>query len=101
MRYTCQYDPYAATYNYLLDNVSKLLNLSNEDKENYNSIIGPNLDIVQRYLPTIRDVKRFLNLFINRFAMLREDVETYEEAVRKQVALAEQARLKEQAAKEQ
>ena len=32
---------------------------------------------------------------------MREDVETYEEAVRKQVALAEQARLKEQAAKEQ
>ena len=29
------------------------------------------------------------------------DVETYEEAVRKQAALAEQARLKEQAAKEQ
>lgn len=32
---------------------------------------------------------------------MREDVETYEEAVRKQAALAEQARLKEQAAKEQ
>ena len=32
---------------------------------------------------------------------IREDVETYEEAVRKQAALAEQARLKEQAAKEQ
>ena len=32
---------------------------------------------------------------------MREDVETYEEAVRKQATLAEQARLKEQAAKEQ
>lgn len=32
---------------------------------------------------------------------MRDDVETYEEAVRKQAALAEQARLKEQAAKEQ
>ena len=32
---------------------------------------------------------------------MREDVEPYEEAVRKQAALAEQARLKEQAAKEQ
>ena len=32
---------------------------------------------------------------------MREDVETYEEAVRKQAALAEQARLKEQAAREQ
>jgi hypothetical protein len=67
--------PYAATYNYLLDNISKLLNISNEVKEEYNSTIGPNLDIVQRYLPTIRDVKRFLNIFIPRFTMLREEVE--------------------------
>lgn len=35
---------------------------------------------------------------INR---MRKDVETYEEAVRRQVVLAEQARLKEQAAREQ
>lgn len=35
---------------------------------------------------------------INR---MRKDVETYEEAVRRQTALAEQARLKEQAAREQ
>ena len=31
---------------------------------------------------------------------MREDVENYEEAVRKQAALAEQARLKEQAVQE-
>ena len=31
---------------------------------------------------------------------MRKDVETYEDAVRKRAALAEQARLKEQAAKE-
>ena len=36
-----------------------------------------------------------------KIEQMREDVETYEEAVRKQAALAEQARLKEQAAKEQ
>lgn len=35
-----------------------------------------------------------------RIEMVREDVEAYEDAVRKQAALAEQARLKEQAAKE-
>lgn len=66
--------PYAAIYNYLLDNISKLLNVSNEVKEEYNSTIGPNIDIVQRYLPTIRDVKRFLNIFIPRYTMLREEV---------------------------
>ena len=35
-----------------------------------------------------------------RIEMVRKDVEAYEDAVRKQAALAEQARLKEQAAKE-
>ena len=42
-----------------------------------------------------------LNRDSQKIEQMREDVETYEEAVRKQAALAEQARLKEQAAKEQ
>lgn len=42
-----------------------------------------------------------LNRNTDAIEQMREDVETYEEAVRKQAALAEQARLKEQAAKEQ
>lgn len=66
--------PYGAIYNYLLDNISTSLNLSKEVKEEYNSIIGPHLDVVQHYLPTIRDVKRFLNIFIPRFTALHEEV---------------------------
>ena len=42
-----------------------------------------------------------LNRNTEAIEQMREDVETYEEAIRKQTALAEQARLKEQAAKEQ
>ena len=42
-----------------------------------------------------------LNRNTEAIEQMREDVENYEEAVRKQAALAEQARLKEQAAKEQ
>ena len=42
-----------------------------------------------------------LNRNTEAIEQMREDVETYEEAVRKQAALTEQARLKEQAAKEQ
>ncbi|MBO5673127.1 MAG: hypothetical protein J6R01_05705 [Alistipes sp.] len=42
-----------------------------------------------------------LNRDNQKIELMREDVETYEEAVRKQAALAEQARLKGQAAKEQ
>ena len=42
-----------------------------------------------------------LNRNNQKIEQMREDVETYEDAVRKQATLAEQARLKEQAAKEQ
>ena len=42
-----------------------------------------------------------LNRNTEAIEQMREDVESYEEAVRKQASLAEQARLKEQAAKEQ
>ena len=42
-----------------------------------------------------------LNRDNQKIEQMREDVETYEDAVRKQAALAEQARLKEKAAKEQ
>lgn len=49
---------------------------------------------------TLEDIFE-LNRNTETIEQMREDVETYEEAVRKQAALAEQARLKEQAAKEQ
>lgn len=42
-----------------------------------------------------------LNRDAQKIEQMREDVENYEEAIRKQAALAEQARLKELAAKEQ
>lgn len=51
-------------------------------------------------IPTLEDIFE-LNRNNEAIEQIREDVETYEEAVRKQAALAEQARLKEQAAKEQ
>lgn len=51
-------------------------------------------------IATLEDVFE-LNRNSEKIEQMREDVETYEEAVRKQATLAEQARLKEQAAKEQ
>ena len=51
-------------------------------------------------IATLEDIFE-LNRNNEAIEQMREDVETYEEAVRKQAALAEQARLKEQAAKEQ
>ena len=57
-------------------------------------------DASAEHIATLEDIFE-LNRDSQKIEQMREDVETYEEAVRKQAALAEQARLKEQAAKEQ
>lgn len=57
-------------------------------------------DASAEQIATLEDLFE-LNRDNQKIGQMREDVETYEEAVRKQAALAEQARLKEQAAKEQ
>ena len=57
-------------------------------------------DASAEQIATLEDIFE-LNRNNEAIEQMREDVETYEEAVRKQAALAEQARLKEQAAKEQ
>ena len=57
-------------------------------------------DASAEQIATLEDIFE-LNRDDQKIEQMREDVETYEEAVRKQVALVEQARLKEQAAKEQ
>ena len=57
-------------------------------------------DASAEQIATLEDIFE-LNRDGQKIEQMREDVENYEEAVRKQAALAEQARLKEQAAKEQ
>ena len=57
-------------------------------------------DASAEQIATLEDIFE-LNRNTEAIEQMREDVENYEEAVRKQAALAEQARLKEQAAKEQ
>ena len=56
--------------------------------------------IQSEQIATLEDIFE-LNRNAEAIEQMREDVETYEEAVRKQATLAEQARLKEQAAREQ
>lgn len=71
--------------------------IDNDLKYRYIKMKG---DASAKQIATLEDIFELKrnNDVINQMC---EDVETYEEAVRKQAALAEQARLKEQAAKEQ
>ena len=71
--------------------------IDNDLKYRYIKMKG---DASAEQIATLEDIFE-LNRNTETIEQMREDVETYEEAVRKQVALAEQARLKEQAAKEQ
>ena len=71
--------------------------IDNDLKYRYIKMKG---DASAEQIATLEDIFE-LNRDNQKIEQIREDVETYEEAVRKQAALAEQARLKEQAAKEQ
>ena len=71
--------------------------IDNDLKYRYIKMKG---DASAEQIATLEDIFE-LNRDNQKIDQMREDVETYEEAVRKQAALAEQARLKEQAAKEQ
>ena len=71
--------------------------IGNDLKYRYIKMKG---DASAEQIATLEDIFE-LNRNTEAIEQMREDVETYEEAVRKQAALAEQARLKEQAAKEQ
>ena len=71
--------------------------IDNDLKYRYIKMKG---DASAEQIATLEDIFE-LNRNAEAIEQMREDVETYEEAVRKQAALAEQARLKEQAAKEQ
>lgn len=71
--------------------------IDNDLKYRYIKMKG---DASTEQIATLKDIFE-LNRDNKKIGQMREDMETYEEAVRKQAALAEQARLKEQAAKEQ
>ena len=80
--------------------ISEKPNQREEDNDLKYRYIKMKGDASAEQIATLEDIFE-LNRDNQKIEQMREDVETYEEAVRKQAALAEQARLKELAAKEQ
>lgn len=80
--------------------ISEKPNQREEDNDLKYRYIKMKGDASAEQIATLEDIFE-LNRNNEAINQMLEDVETYEEAVRKQAALAEQARLKEQAAKEQ
>lgn len=80
--------------------ISEKPNQREEDNDLKYRYIKMKGDTSAEQIATLEEIFE-LNRNTEAIEQMREDVETYEEAVRKQATLAEQARLKEQAAKEQ
>ena len=80
--------------------ISEKPNQREEDNDLKYRYIKMKGDASAEQIATLEDIFE-LNRNTKAIEQMREDVETYEEAIRKQATLAEQARLKEQAAKEQ
>ena len=80
--------------------ISEKPNQLEEDNDLKYRYIKMKGDASAEQIATLEDIFE-LNRNNEAIEQMREDVETYEEAVRKQATLAEQARLKELAAKEQ
>lgn len=67
--------PYNRIHNYLVDLLAKKLELSEHELPVYRAPIDASLRILSHYLPTIRDVKRFVNLFIEDYRGIKGEVD--------------------------
>lgn len=66
--------PYKNIYNYLKNILLKELNAENNFVEKYETILSKHIRILEKYLSTLRDVKRFLNIFIKDYKPLQREL---------------------------
>lgn len=70
--------PYTSVYNYLITTLTEKLNTTPEQRKEYEATLSHIFDLIKQYLTTLRDVKRFLNLFINQYKQVEGEVEFYD-----------------------
>lgn len=67
--------PYAKILKILKDSISKKVSASDDEIKYYSSVLDLNIGLIQKYLPTLRDVKRFTNIFVFRYQEMKDDVD--------------------------
>lgn len=67
--------PYDKIFSYLEEQLLAGINISTEEEDLYKSTLRLHFELLKKYITTIRDVKRFLNLFIRQYTQLKEEVE--------------------------
>lgn len=66
--------PYNIIYDYLIEQLTYLTNASEEQKSEYKETLTNHIYILERYITTLRDAKRFLNMFIRPYLDVQEEV---------------------------
>lgn len=67
--------PYDKILNYLIETLTDKLHIRKEEVEKYEIVLANHIEVLKKYLTTLRDVKRFLNLFIRSYQQVEGEVE--------------------------
>lgn len=66
--------PYQKIFDYLSNTLLQKIDIKEEENERYKIILSNNYNILKKYISTLRDSKRFINLFVNDFSPIKEEV---------------------------
>lgn len=66
--------PYRKIHSYLVDEILTRIQVSQEERKTYQAPLDAYTNILSQHLPTLRDVKRFINLFVYDFLPIKEEV---------------------------
>lgn len=67
--------PYIKTYNYFEEKILGYMHFKKEELDIYKSKLNTHYKIIETYLPTLRDVKRFINMFARQYQSVEGEVE--------------------------
>lgn len=67
--------PYIKIYNYFEEKMLNCMHFKNEELDIYKSKLNVNYKLIETYLPTLRDVKRFVNMFARQYQFIETEVE--------------------------
>lgn len=67
--------PYIKTYNYFEEKMLNCMHFKVEELDIYKSTLNAHYKLIETYLPTLRDVKRFVNMFARQYQFIETEVE--------------------------
>lgn len=66
--------PYTYISQFVIDNMCAMINADSSEKNLITSVVNNNKKMLQDYIPTLRDAKRFVNLVVMDYKQVRGDV---------------------------